>query len=217
MPAIVELGAVERAKIIKLLDNLNLGFVYSGFGKLFVDMIDGNSDHMEDDQKAELAHLINNLNLGFAHMNAGELLVNLMDHGTQQATAAAMTAEQAEKLKELLNNLNLGVDKADIGGLTAAAVASLAVNTGPVKPKITAKAKPTFAVGDADRPWADFFDIKPTNEAFTVGTADATIASVDATAKTVKAVKAGDVKLTATATSDPTVTADLTITIGPKP
>ncbi|ENE5752104.1 hypothetical protein ABNO07_003582 [Salmonella enterica subsp. enterica serovar Bareilly] len=217
MPAIVDLSAVERAKIIKLLDNLNLGFVYSGFGKLFVDMLDGNSDHMEDDQKAELAHLINNLNLGFAHLNAGKLLVDLLDHGTQQAAAAAMTAEQAAKLKELLNNLNLGLDKADIGGLTAAAIASLAVNTTPVKPKITAKTAPAFAVGDTDKAWSEFFDIRPADAAVTIVSDKPAVAEVDLANKKIKAKTAGTAVLTATSDDDASVTDTVSVTIGPKP
>ncbi|EIW6162811.1 hypothetical protein MF451_003808 [Salmonella enterica subsp. enterica serovar Saintpaul] len=122
MPAIVELSAVERAKIIKLLDNLNLGFVFSGFGEAFVAMMDGTPVHLTADQKQELPTLINNLNLGFAHLNAGDLLVGLLDASTQQTTAKAMTAKQAADLKALLNNLNLSLHKHDVGGLVQAVI-----------------------------------------------------------------------------------------------
>ncbi|EON2339027.1 hypothetical protein ACLLKL_001997 [Escherichia coli] len=122
MPAIVTLDAVERAKLIKLLNNLNLGFTFSGFGEAFVAMLDATPVHLTDEQKAELPTLINNLNLGFAHINAGELLVGLLDATTQQDTAKAMTASEVATLKDLLNRLNLGLHKQDVGGLVEAVV-----------------------------------------------------------------------------------------------
>lgn len=122
MPAIVDLGAVERAKIIKLLNNLNLGFTFSGFGEAFVAMLDGTPVHLTDEQKKELPHLINNLNLGFAHLNAGDLMVGLLDGTTQQATAKAMTEKEVAGLKDLFNRLNLGLHKQDVGGLIQAVV-----------------------------------------------------------------------------------------------
>ncbi|HHA3594121.1 TPA: hypothetical protein ACODIZ_003648 [Salmonella enterica subsp. enterica serovar Newport] len=127
MPAIIELKEVERAQLIKLLNNLNLGFTFTGFGEAFVAMLDGAPVTLTHKQKAELPTLINNLNLGFAHLNAGALLVGLLDATTQRDAAKAMTNKQKAGLKDLLNRLNLGLHKHDVGGLVELAIDTLSI------------------------------------------------------------------------------------------
>ncbi|EBA6160089.1 hypothetical protein BIW22_20970 [Salmonella enterica] len=128
MAAIVTLTATRKAKLVKLLNNLNLGFVYSGFGEAFTAMLDGAPLTLDEAHKAELKHLINNLNLGTFHAKAGDLLVDLMDHGTANATAQAMTEAQTTQLAALFHNLNMGLAEVDVGDLIVTSVADLAVS-----------------------------------------------------------------------------------------
>ncbi|EAO3412071.1 hypothetical protein E3L83_05595 [Salmonella enterica] len=146
MPAIIELNAADREKLIKLLKNLNLGFTFSGFAEAFTAMLDGAPVHLSDEQKRELPVLINNLNLGFAHLDAGRILAGLVDATTQKATAAGLSNEEVHQLTELLNHLNLTAKELDIGGMTAAAVTAIAATAGqPAKPKATIVAAPAMA------------------------------------------------------------------------
>ncbi|EDY2030029.1 hypothetical protein GTB64_004471 [Salmonella enterica] len=154
MAAIVTLSQTQKDALVKLLNNLNLGFVYSGFGEAYVAMLDGAPVTFEAKKRAELVHLINNLNLGFAHINAGELLVGLMDSATQADTAKALTQKERDALVLLMDRLNLGVSHAGAaeqldavvnGGLKGGATA-----TGPVT--ITSPAATGFpkVVGPSD-------------------------------------------------------------------
>lgn len=132
MAAIIELTDQQRAQLLKLLNNLNLGFVYSGFGEAFIAMLDGTPVTFEDKERAELVHLINNLNLSTWHLKAGDLLVGLMDSATQAATATDMTERQIAQLGGLLQHLNIGLDQVKIGALVNAAVpAIVAANAVP--------------------------------------------------------------------------------------
>lgn len=125
MPAIVTLTTSERATILKLLNDLNLGFPLSGFAEAYLAMLDGAPVTLTALQKRDLPSLIDNLNLGFAHINAGELMVGLLDAGTQKATAAALKPEQITKLHDLFNRLNMGTFKHDIGGKLQAVITKL--------------------------------------------------------------------------------------------
>lgn len=125
MAAIVTLTEARKAKLVKCLNNLNLGFVFSGFGEAFAAMIEGAPLTLDEAKKAELKHLINNLNLGTFHAKAGDLLVDLMDHGTSNATAKAMTEAQKTQLAALFHNLNMGLAEVEVGDLIVAAVEDL--------------------------------------------------------------------------------------------
>ncbi|EFO7976623.1 hypothetical protein HO291_003479 [Salmonella enterica] len=125
MAAIITLTEARKAKLVKLLNNLNLGFVYSGFGEAFTAMLDGAPLTLDEAHKAELKHLINNLNLGTFHAKAGDLLVDMMDHGTANTTAQAMTETQKTQLAALFHNLNMGLAEVDVGDLIVAAVEDL--------------------------------------------------------------------------------------------
>ncbi|EJG5414262.1 hypothetical protein NAD41_000863 [Salmonella enterica] len=126
MAAIVNLTETQKAKLVKMLNNLHLGFVYSGFGEAFVGMINGTPVVMSQEQKAELRHLINNLNLGTWHGKTGDLLVDLMGAQSGPGAAKAMTVAQRDQIAEHLQNLNLGLAHLDIGELVKKAVDTLA-------------------------------------------------------------------------------------------
>ncbi|EAB4417301.1 hypothetical protein D7B12_17885 [Salmonella enterica] len=151
MAAIIELTNQERRKLIKLLNNLNLGFVFSGFGEAFVAMLDGAPVTFEDKKRHDLVHLINNLNLGFAQLKAGDLLVGLMDAATQKATAQAMTDQQTRTLKHLVTNLNMGFAHTAIGSYIQAAINGLNVRIPPAK--ITAAGQVQYSKDAAT--WTD--------------------------------------------------------------
>lgn len=126
MAAIIELTKQERAGLVKRLNNLNLGFVYSGFGEAFVAMLDGAPLTLDARKKNELEHLINNLNLGMYHARVGTFLVNLMDAPSAAATAAAISEGELTSLARLLNDLNLGLAKLSLGDKVHQAAIALA-------------------------------------------------------------------------------------------
>ncbi|EGK7902721.1 hypothetical protein Q6I89_004385 [Salmonella enterica] len=211
MPAIIELNAADREKLIKLLKNLNLGFTFSGFAEAFTAMLDGAPVHLSDEQKRELPVLINNLNLGFAHLDAGRILTGLVDATTQKATAAGLSNEEVHQLTELLNHLNLTAKELDIGGMTAAAVTSIAFTpVQPAKPKATIVAAPAkaAATGGDTIHLADMFTltgITPAQIDFAVNPTAA--GSVNA---------AGDLTLAANASGKVEVTATVKAAEAPK-
>lgn len=154
MAAIVTLTEARKAKLVKCLNNLNLGFVFSGFGEAFAAMIEGAPLTLDEAKKAELKHLINNLNLGTFHAKAGDLLVDLMDHGTSNATAKAMTEGQKTQLAALFHNLNMGLAEVDVGDLIVAAVEDLGHPTAAPKLVWDGTVPTTGTIGkDVDFAW----------------------------------------------------------------
>ncbi|EDZ0839925.1 hypothetical protein GJ904_17780 [Salmonella enterica] len=144
MAAIIELTETQRASLKKLLNNLNLGFVYSGFGEAFVGMIDGTPVTMTIEQKAQLRHLINHLNMGTYHGKTGDLLVDLMGAQTGPVAAQSMTTSQVEMVADHLHNLNLGLAKLKVGDMVKATVAAYtAVPPAPLLEWATPPATPT--------------------------------------------------------------------------
>ncbi|EPT1451920.1 hypothetical protein ACVOZ6_003508 [Escherichia coli] len=130
MAAIIELNDQQRADLVKMLNNLNLGFVYSGFGEAFVGMVTGEPVTMEPKEKDELKHLINHLNLGTWHGKTGDLLVDLMGAQSGPGTAQAMTEKQVEMVAEHLQHLNKGLAKLGIGQMVKATVAAYQASAG---------------------------------------------------------------------------------------
>jgi hypothetical protein len=197
MAAIITLTDTQKAEVVKLLKNLNLGFQFAGFGEAFVAMLDGAPLTLEEKAKAELKHLINNLNLGFFHIKAGDVLVDLMDATTAQATAKSITDEVKEGLHDLFNRLNLGLTHHDFGGLVKTAVESLAT---PSVPVITAGTAPAHAKVGGSVDLTTLFTIAPVGTAMTFKADADTFGKIDTTdGKTLKFIKEGDVVITASA------------------
>lgn len=220
MAVIIELTDQQRRDLVKMLNNLNLSFVYSGFGEAFAGMIDGNPLTMEPDQKDELKHLINNLNIATWHGKTGDLLVDLMGAQSGPGAATAMTEAQVEMVANHLEHLNIGLSKLGIGHMVkatvAAYVASAGASTGgntgtgsgtnPVTPPPAAKAISAMP----DQATAEAGDVIAFAKMFTA--TNVTPAELDFTVSPAAGKKGGAVDAKGDLTLDDDATGKVTVT-----
>ena len=125
MAAIIDLTDQQRRQLLKLLNNINPGFVSSGFGEAFIAMLDGTPVTFEAEKRVELVHLINNLNLDTFEIHAGDVLVGLIDSATSIQTAQSLTDAQVEALGNVFQHLNIALSEIGFAELVKTAALAL--------------------------------------------------------------------------------------------
>ncbi|EHQ9605912.1 hypothetical protein KS527_004677 [Salmonella enterica] len=214
MAALVTLTDEQKARLPKLVNNLNFAIRNHNVGQLFTDVLAGtNKRHLDIRETREIQRLLNLINLGTYHSKFGDLFVDLL-----QANTISLTLHQKDDLVRALNKLNITLTRLQFGQLAGdaikPAVKTPAGTTNPpaAKPTVTAGAAPTGKiVGDS----------LTLNTLFTFANSQASEYTFDATPAgsatitwpNAKLTKAGSVTIKATHKTDATATATLTLTV----